>query len=45
MYLKKVVFKNVIDEGGLQECTWRRWYLRMYLKKVVFNNVPDEGGL
>ena len=45
MYLTKVVFKNVLDEGGLLERAWRMWSLRMYLTKVVFKNVPDEGGL
>ena len=45
MYLTKVAFKNVLDEGGVYECTSRRWSLRTYLTKVVFKNVLDEGGL
>ena len=40
-----MVFKNVLDECGSLECTWRMWSLRMYLTKVVFKNVPDEDGL
>ena len=37
MYLTKVVFKNVLDEGGR---------LRMYLTKMVFKNAYlHEGGV